>query len=277
MSVFNDKVCMVTGAASGIGKALCSELIKEGARCIIAADANSELLESVASQLGEKGTRVISKKLDVTDYDAFKTVVEDVVEQEGRLDFSFNNAGITIIGETRDLGIEHWRKVLNVNLNGVVHGTYLAYQQMVRQGSGHIVNTSSIQGVVPMPIEAPYITSKFGVMGISQALRVEGAGLGVKVSVVCPGLVKTAMLKPNTVKIDIEEHLKSLATWDRFSITPEGCARVILTGVKKNKPIITVTAMAKFMWWLSRISPSFTINLLTKDLNKLRPKVRLSD
>ena len=177
MEHFKDKVCFVTGAASGIGKALSRELLTLGARKVVATDVNGEQLDSLVAQLGEQGSRVTMQKLDVTDYDAFSKVMNKTVAQEGRIDFIFNIAGITVIGEARDLSIDHWRKILNVNLNGVLHGNELAYRQMVKQGSGHIVNMSSVQGFVPVPMESPYVTSKFAVLGLSQALRVEGAGL----------------------------------------------------------------------------------------------------
>jgi NAD(P)-dependent dehydrogenase (short-subunit alcohol dehydrogenase family) len=114
-----------------------------------------------------------------------------VVQQSGAIDYLFNIAGITIAGEARDLSREIWRKVIDVNLNGVINTTVYAYQQMVRQGHGYIVNMASVQGLVPVPIEAPYVASKYAVVVLSQALRVEGCELGVKVSEVCPGMVET--------------------------------------------------------------------------------------
>jgi NAD(P)-dependent dehydrogenase (short-subunit alcohol dehydrogenase family) len=125
MSVFKEKVCSVTGAASGIGKALCEELARMGAR-VTATDINVEALQSAVAPIKDAHHPVCVEKLDVTDYEAFKKLVEDTVAREGRLDYIFNNAGITILGEVRDTTIDHWRKVLDVNLNGVVYGSLLA-------------------------------------------------------------------------------------------------------------------------------------------------------
>jgi short-subunit dehydrogenase len=275
MSIFKDKIAIVTGAASGIGKALAEELASRGAR-VVATDINEEALQSAVASIQGASHPVHAQKQDVTDYEAFKKLLEDTVAREGRLDYIFNNAGIAILGEVRDASIDHWRKVLDVNLNGVVYGSLLAYQQMVRQGSGHIVNLASVEGLMPFPTTVSYVTSKFGVMGLSEGMWVEGKDLGVNVSVVCPGFVSTPIFDvSDTVGMDRHKwREEGLAAWERFAISPEGCARVILKGVEKNKPIITVTLMAKIMWWLTRISPTFLMNFARKDFNKWRDKAR---
>ena len=274
MNAFGEKVCIVTGAASGIGKALCEELARRRAR-VIATDINTELLHSAVASIKEPTHPVRAQKLDVTDYDAFKKVIEDTVSKEGRLDYLFNNAGIAILGEVRDTTIDHWRKVLDVHLNGVVYGSLLAYQQMVEQGFGHIVNLASVEGLIPFPSTVSYVTSKFAVMGLSQGLWVEGKDLGVKVSVVCPGFVSTSIFDTSqTVSFERRKWREAISLWERFAISPEGCARVILKGVEKNTPIITVTFIAKVMWWLARIGPTFIMNFARKDFNKWRDKAR---
>jgi short-subunit dehydrogenase len=274
MSVFKEKVCIVTGAASGIGKALCEELARTGAK-VIATDINAEALQSAVASIKDAHHPVRVEKLDVADYEAFKKLVEATVSREGRLDYIFNNAGIAILGEVRDTTIDHWRKVLDVNLNGVVYGSHLAYHQMVKQGSGHIVNLASVEGLMPFPSTVSYVTSKFGVMGLSEGLWVEGRDLGVKVSVVCPGFVSTPIFDvSDTVGVERKKWREAVTQWERFAISPEGCAQVILKGVEKNKPIITVTFMAKLMWCLTRISPTFVMNFVRKDFNKWRDKAR---
>ena len=276
MSIFKYKIAIVTGAASGIGKALCEELVRRGAR-VVATDINEEALQSTVASIKAPSHPVQAEKQDVTDYEAFKKLVEDTVAREGRLDYIFNNAGIAILGEVRDTTIDHWRKVLDVNLNGVVYGSLLAYHQMVKQGFGHIVNLASVEGLMPFPSTVSYVTSKFGVMGLSEGMWVEGKDLGVKVSVVCPGFVSTPIFDvSDTVGVERKKWREALTKWERFAISPEGCAQVILKGVEKNKPIITVTFMAKVMWWLTRISPTFVMNLVRKDFNKWRDKARSS-
>jgi len=276
MSIFTGKIALVTGAASGIGQGLAEALADAGAR-VTATDINLEGLEANVRFQNRSGQAVRLEKLDVTDYGAFEKLIDDVVSREGRLDYIFNNAGIAIAGDLRDLTIEHWRPVLDVNLNGVVYGSLLGYRQMVKQGFGHIVNLSSIEGLIPFPTTASYVTSKFAVMGLSQSLYVEGADLGVKVSVVCPGFVRTAIFDVSPmINMSREEWLKANARWERFAVTPEKCAEIILKGVAKNKPIIMVTGLAQVMWRLARLNPSFLLNFIRKDFAKWRNKVRLS-
>ncbi|MCU0599604.1 MAG: SDR family oxidoreductase [Desulfobacterales bacterium] len=276
MNIFEDKVALVTGAASGIGKALSQELAARGAK-VIAADVNEEMLQqAIAGIMGTKFP-VQGFKLDVTNHETFKKVIEDTAAKEGKLDYLFNNAGIAIAGEIRDLSVEDWMKVLDVNLNGVVYGSIEAYKIMVKQGFGHIINLSSIEGMTAFPATSSYVTSKFAVLGLSKCLWLEGSDLGVKVSVICPGFIRTPIFDVSpVVNIDREEMLKSLAPFEKFSISPEECARRILKGVSKNKLIIPVTGLAWVLWWLVRISPKLVLKLTRMDFRKIRDKARIN-
>jgi len=270
---YKDRVCLVTGAASGIGKELSRELAEAGAK-VIALDLNADMLQQWVNRIGGQSS-ISHQALDVTDHEAFRRVIEDTVAEHGRIDYLFNIAGISIAGEARDLDLEHWKKIIDVNLNGVVYGSTLAYKQMVTQGFGHIVNMASVQGLIPIPPESPYVTTKFAVVGLSQALRVEGAELGVKVSVICPGLVKTPIFETSPmVNIEREAFEEFMEPWQRFGITPQECAGVIMKGVKKNKAVIPVTFLAKLMWYLYRISPGLILKSLQSDLRKLRIRLR---
>ena len=276
MVVFENKVVLVTGAASGIGKALVEELVAEKAK-VVATDINEELLATNVAAMNESEKKVQVLRLDVTDYDAFKRIIDDTISREGRLDYIFNNAGIAIAGDMRDVTVDDWRKVLDVNLNGVLYGSLLAYRQMAKQGFGHIVNLASVEGLIPFPTTVSYVASKFAVMGLSQGMWVEGTDLGVKVSAVCPGFVRTPIFDVSpVVNMSREEWLKANSVWERFAVIPEECARRILKGVARNKPIIPVTALARVMWWLARISPTFLMKFARKDFAKWRHKVRLT-
>jgi len=268
MNIFNDKVIIVTGAASGIGQALSEELCRRGAHVVLT-DWKEEKVCSVADAVPATCGHASSVYLDVTDFDAVKALVDDTVKKYGRLDYLFNNAGIAVGGEVRDIGIDAWRKVLDVNLNGVVHGVASAYPIMVKQGFGHIINTASIEGLVAFPGTASYVASKHAVVGLSNSLRLEGEDIGVKVSVVCPGHIKTAIFNDSEmVNIDRKKVLEYLAKIP--GITPAECAKVILKGVEKNKGVIVVTALAKFLYLLQRISPGLAFKLLLHDIKNLR-------
>jgi NAD(P)-dependent dehydrogenase (short-subunit alcohol dehydrogenase family) len=267
MDIFSGKVAIVTGGASGIGRALGEELARRGANVVLG-DIQSDQLDSIVNAITQSGQSAQAVTLDVAEFEAVKAIVDDTVSRYGRLDYIFNNAGIAIAGEARDFTIEDWRNVININLYGVVHGVQAAYPVMVNQGSGHIVNTASIEGLVPFPSTISYAASKFGVVGLSNALRIEGADLGVKVSVVCPGYIKTQIFETSKViKLDREKLLEALP--DRLGITPEKCATLILRGVARNKAFIVVTGFAKTLWIIASYQPSnYTLDDETQ-LNKV--------
>ena len=274
MDIFKDKVTIVTGGGSGIGKALCKRLARLGAKVVLS-DINAVSLGITMVAIQTAGGKAEAQTLDVTDYEAFKKHIAETVAAYGQLDYIFNNAGIVIAAEFRDMALEHWHKVINVNLNGVFHGSLLAYKQMVRQGCGHIINMSSVEGMVPFPTTGSYVASKYGVLGLSQALWVEGQSLGVKVSTVCPGFVKTPIFDVSpTINIDREKMLAQYEFFQKLGITPERCARVILKGVVKNKPIIPVTTIAHVIWRLARIAPVAYMKYVRKDFDKWRNTVR---
>lgn len=275
MTIFTDKIAIITGAASGIGRALGVELAQRGA-IVVMADLQAKMLAEVADLITQCGHKVKAVTLDVTDFEAVKALVRDTVARYGGLDYIFNNAGIAVGGEVRDCSIDDWRNVLDVNLFGVINGVAAAYPLMVKQGFGHIINTASIAGLTLFPNSASYVASKYGVVGLSNALRIEGADLGVNVSVVCPGYIKTAIFHTSKmIKINREKILKSLP--ERFGITPEECALVILRGVEHNKSIIVVTGFAKILWLLYRIHPGLILWMMRREIKKSRKEMRIDD
>ncbi|HUT52501.1 MAG TPA: SDR family NAD(P)-dependent oxidoreductase [bacterium] len=251
MEIFRDKVAIVTGAASGIGRALSAELARRGA-VVVMADVNAGMLEEAVGSITAAGGRAHAALLDVTDAAGVKKLVDDTAASHGRLDYLFNNAGIGVMGDAHEFSIEDWRRVIDVNLYGVVHGVAAAYPLMVRQGFGHIVNTASMAGLVPATGEISYVASKYGIVGLSNALRLEAAPLSVRVSVVCPGIIDTPIFYTTKLINADREKVLGLRKW---MMSPEQCARVILRGVEKNRATIVVTAMAKAFWWLQRFSP----------------------
>ena len=275
MGHFTDKVAIVTGAASGIGAALGRELALNGSTVVLA-DINQSMLDEVVGSITNAAHHAEAVSLDVSNYEDVKTLVDGTASRHGKLDFIFNNAGIAIGGEVRDCSIDDWRDVLDVNLGGVVHGVASAYPLMVQQGFGHIINTASIEGLVPFPNTVSYVASKYGVVGLSNALRIEGQDLGVKVSVVCPGYIKTPIFETSKmIRLDREKMLAEMP--ERLGITPDECAKVILKGVERNKAIIVVTGTAKILWLIQRLSPTFIIGLMRNRLRKARVEMRIED
>jgi NAD(P)-dependent dehydrogenase (short-subunit alcohol dehydrogenase family) len=264
---FNKRVAIVTGGASGIGRALCQELARRGALAV-AADIDAEGARAVASAVAASGGQAAAAPLDVTSAEDVARLVEDTVRAHGRLDFMFNNAGIGVAGEVRDLTLEHWRKCIDVNLWGVIYGTTAAYTAMLRQGSGHIVNIASAAGLVGEPGLAPYSVTKSAVVVLSTALRAEAEAFGVRVSVVCPGFIDTAIYENAIgIKVDKEEFLAKLPV---KLVSSADAARAILRGVERNQSMIVFPFYARLAWWLMRLNPGTLNRFHRKALANLR-------
>jgi NAD(P)-dependent dehydrogenase (short-subunit alcohol dehydrogenase family) len=271
MDMFKDKTAIVTGAASGIGKALSEELAKRGA-IVILADVNAKLLEETASSIRTDGFNAQAVVMDVTKFDDVKKLVDGTFSKYGQLDYLFNNAGIAVFAEARDYSYdEEWCKIIAVDLYGPVNGSAAAFPKMVEQGFGHIINTASLAGLMPASPFCSYSVAKHGVVGLSLTLRMEGADLGVKVSVVCPGLIRTPMYYSRVIKMNQEKLLANAPS----GMPPEKCAQIILRGVKRNKPIIVVSVVAKILWIFYRISPSMMLRLGTLFVRRSRKEFRI--
>ena len=253
MSVFQNRIAVVTGGASGIGQALCEELARRGATVVVA-DIDFHRAQELASSIASQGGRPEAAEVDVADAKQMEGLVEQTVSRHGRLDYFFNNAAFGVIGELRDLTPEHWRRLVDVNVLGVVYGTMAAYRVMVRQRSGHILNVSSLCGLTPAPILTPYSTTKWAVVGFSTSLRVEAASLGVKIGVACPSMVRTNFPdRAAYVRVNKEAYLKRLP-W-RFMMEPADVARAILRGVVRNQAIIVCPWHGRLLWWCQRHFP----------------------
>jgi len=262
---FEGKVAIVTGAASGIGYALSAALCRRGATVVLA-DIDETGAKACADALaaGPPG-RAAGVGLDVTDAEAFIDLAARVVSDHGHLDLLFNNAGIGVSGEVADLSLAHWRRVVDVNLLGVVHGVVAAYPAMIRQGSGHIVNTASLAGLIPAPLLTPYAMTKHGVVGLSTSLRAEAVRHGVRVSVVCPGVIDTPLLdKPNPSDLPAPASAPDgralLSRTIGKPYPPESLAEDVLAGVARNRPFIVTPRHARIPWRLYRLSPRLVVD-----------------
>ena len=254
---FKDKVAIVTGGASGIGRALCEALSRRGA-VVIVADINTEGAERAASAIITAGGRARAAHLDVVKDEGVRKLVDDTASEYRRLDYMFNNAGVNVSRrEMRDLTAEHWHSVIDVNLMGVLYGTIAAYSVMVQQGFGHIVNVGSLAGLLGFPTSIPYGVSKCALMGLSIPLRLEAADLGIQVSVVCPGEIRTD--KPN------QRYKFGL-------VDAEEAAEIILRSVAKNHAIIVFPLYARVLWRLNRFFPKLLFPLGRKMVRDFRAK-----
>ena len=188
---FKDKVCVVTGAASGIGLRLANDILAAGG-VVFMADVNAEALHQARAGL-DGGDRVHGVTVDVADEEQVKAMFERVTAYNGRVDILFNNAGVGATRPWETLTLEFWRKVMDINLWGVIHGLHFAVPIMRAQGGGHIVNTSSVGGLLDIPYQAAYCASKAAVASLGECLRFELAHENIRVTTVYPGNVATAI------------------------------------------------------------------------------------
>lgn len=270
-SSVSGKVALITGGASGIGAALATTLADNGAEVWIA-DRQAAMGEEVAARLRERGARVHVVELDVRDFPAFERVVADAVEQSGRLDYLFNNAGIGIGGEIDTFTVDDWNNIIDVNLRGVINGIQAAYPVMIAQGSGHIVNTASMAGLITMTAQAGYSATKHAVIALSKTLRLEAERHGVSVSVLCPGVVRTPILTGGTfgynTTVSPEDMLK---LGEKLRPTsPEVFAERSLRAVLRGEAIIVIPRRWKVLWYLERLSPALSMRLAKEALKRTR-------
>ncbi|ROO89433.1 NADP-dependent 3-hydroxy acid dehydrogenase YdfG [Actinocorallia herbida] len=247
---------IVTGGASGIGAAIAAELIARG-DTVVLADLNGTGAAEVAERLTAAGPgKAFGAALDVTDAAAVRELYEGVARDHAGLDLVFNNAGIAIAGLAEELTLDHWNRAIDINLKGVVHGVDAAYRIMRGQGRGHIVNTASLAGLVPMPMGIPYTATKHAVVGLTLALRAEAAVLGIRVGALCPGFIATNLLR--TVNAGLPETgMSSKADAEVPKIYPaDKLAKVVMKGVRRNKAVIVAPAYGRLAWLGARLSPA---------------------
>lgn len=260
----NEKVALITGGASGIGRALGSAMAGQGGTVVLA-DRDLEAAEAAAQEIRDAGGEAAAVELDVRDPRAFTRVAQGLHSRHGRIDFLFNNAGIVIGGEVADYDGSAWDEVFDVNLRGVAHGIQAVYPLMREQGSGQIVNTASILGLVPAAGIISYTATKHAVVGLSKALRIEAAHHGIGVSVLCPGAIRTPILTggkhgrlvgthpPENERRALSERIRPMDS--------TAFANAALRAVAANEPIIIIPRRWKAAWYLDRLSPRLSLAL----------------
>jgi NAD(P)-dependent dehydrogenase (short-subunit alcohol dehydrogenase family) len=267
MNSFEHKIAVVTGGASGIGRALCDELAARGA-LVVVADIDGEGARRTADAIRERGGQAAAQQVDVAKEESVRRLIDDTAATHGRLDYLFNNAGVSIVADARDLSAEHWRRLLDINLGGVLWGTVAAYAIMVRQGFGHIVNMSSLSGLLPHAASTPYAMTKHAITALSLSLRLEGEDLGVKVSVACPAWVKSHIYDASPVLNTSRE--KVMAGIPFQLMDTDAAAREILSAVARNRAIVVLPRYARIVWFLYRHVPWLLRPILMKPIRDVR-------
>lgn len=261
MKNLKNKVAAITGAASGIGRALAINLAEEGCHVAIS-DVNETGLQETADMVRtqNKNVRVTTHKVDTANREQVKQYAEDVVKAHSAVDIIINNAGVVMLETLEDVSYEDLEWIMGINLWGVVYGCKEFLPYLKKQDSAHIVNVSSVNGIFTNPNNGPYCTTKFAVRGFTETLAQELADTNVKVSCVHPGGIQTNIV--NTAKFYKASDAslgrdEATAIFNRqiAKTTADKAAKIIIAGIKKDKLRIMVGTDAYVFDWLKRLFP----------------------
>lgn len=254
------KKCLITGAASGIGRAVAFAAAKEGA-ILFLTDINAQQLADVVIQLEQQGANVgYWQALDISDLTQVQQFSQQIHEQYAAMDVVMNIAGIAIWGAVENLQHQQWQKVIDVNLMGAIHIIENFIPQMIKQGQGgHLVNVSSAAGLFGLPWHVAYSASKFGLRGVSEVLRFDLKCHRIGVSLVCPGAVNTGLvetLQVANITMNQPQVQKIKKYFQKVAVSPEKAAQAIIRGIKKNQYMVFTSRDIQLAFWLQNISPT---------------------
>lgn len=262
MKDFTNKVAAITGAASGIGRGLANELAGRGAHLALS-DIDEAGLEATAEQARRTGATVTTSRLDVADRDAMFAWADQVVADHGKANLIFNNAGVALGATVEQMQIQDLEWLMGINFWGVVHGTQAFLPHLKASGDGHIVNISSVFGLVGIPTQSAYNAAKFGVRGFTEALRIELDLLddGVSCTTIHPGGIKTNIARNARMSASVEalgmranEAAKGLERM--FFTTPTRAAKVIIKAVQADKRRAMIGPDAHLFNLMAKLPPA---------------------
>lgn len=253
------KWALVTGAASGIGRATALAFARHGADLVLC-DVNTEGLAETEKSAVALGRRVMSRRVDVSSAEEMRSFADSVHQEIAAVDILMNNAGVGLGAGTLHTSLEDWRWIIGINLWGVIHGCHFFVPAMVKRGrGGHVVNVSSAAGYVATDMLAAYATTKFGVFGLSEAMRQELKPHRIGVTTVCPGLINTPITESSPLRgpeATPEARAYMVDVYRRRNYTPERVAEGILKAVGRNRGVAPISPEAWVMYLLKRLSPS---------------------
>lgn len=268
MKNLKDKVAVVTGAGSGVGRSLALQFSKEGCRLALNDYDENALKETV--QLLDRQESVIADCFDVSNYESFEAFAKKTLEvYDHQVDIVVNNAGVNLVRlNFEETTMEQFHWIMNINFWGVIYGSKLFLPALQKRQEASLVNLSSVQGFVGAPQQTAYTATKFAVRGFTESLRMELLNSNVTVCCVHPGGIKTNIIKNARgldENMDAQERDKEIKSMTRIYMhTPEMAAKTIINGIKKKKERILIGAEAKAIEFAQRLFPVKYVNLSTK-------------
>lgn len=264
MNSFNNKVAAITGAGSGLGRALAEQLAEQGCHLALS-DINADGLAQTVALVATHGVRCTHTVLDVSDKDAVYAWAEATAQEHSQVNLIFNNAGVALGDTIQDMRYEDFEWIMNINFWGVVYGTKAFLPFLKQSGDGHVINISSVFGLISVPTQGAYNSAKFAVRGFTEALREElfQENAGVSCTSVHPGGIKTNIInngRLHKIAVNQDRELdkdRVAAQFDKNALTtPHRAAEIILAGVKRNKARVLVGTDAKVLDGIQRLLPS---------------------
>lgn len=257
MKRFEDRVAVVTGAASGIGRALARDLAARGAHLALV-DVNEAGLDALASELDRSSRRVTRHVVDVSRRERMEHLAQEVVAAHGGVHLLVNNAGVALAGDVGEQTLDDVEWLVGINFWGVYHGCHFFLPHLRRAPEAHIVNLSSIFGVIGVPTQSAYCAAKFAVRGLSETLAGELRGTSIGVTSVHPGGVRTDIVRSARGIADGEEREQASAAFERLGWSPEYVSRRVLRAVERRRARLVVCPEAVALDWLKRLAPTTT-------------------
>ncbi len=255
------RVALVTGAGAGIGRATSIELARRGATAVILADLSLDRMAATVAGVEAAGAQALPRAVDVTDRAALAGLADEVEALFGAVDILVNNAGIGMAGRLLETDAANWDRIIDINLRSVIAGTTLFGGQMVRRGEGGVIlNLASASAFLPSKAMVAYSTTKAAVLGFTESARADLADQRIQVSAVCPGFVNTDIAKSTVYAgaSDAEQDRSRQRAAKAYSLrnyTPERAARVIVSSIGANKPVVLVGAESRLGYAAWHLAP----------------------
>jgi NAD(P)-dependent dehydrogenase (short-subunit alcohol dehydrogenase family) len=256
---FPQKRAFVSGAASGLGLAICERLATSGWKLLIC-DINEERLGQAEKQLQALGAQTLAMVMDVTQYSALENAASTLLETWGGVDLVFNNAGIATAGAIDELSLEDWERTINIDLWSVVYGCTVFTPMLKQQGGGHIINTASSAGTLAGPEMAAYNVAKAGVVSLSETLNVELSKDNIGVTVICPTVFVTSLGETMTTGRTMENNL--VRQLQASKVSAEDIVNDVIAAIEKGRLYVMTQTDAKWGWRCKRFFPELYPRLI---------------